>query len=195
MSGDTHAAAGLAAGLAVVVVSGQEFNFITATGVCWSVVGSLFPDLDQPYSKGNKLIAKVLPFVLATLCLCVFKGSRGSLARQYGFKAVGIVGILLLAFFCKTRPHREFSHSVVAIAAGSLCVLLCSGVFASLLFSIGYLSHLGLDLFNVKGESLLYPSKQKFCLRLCSADGVANKIIRILCSCLSVLFLAGGVLR
>lgn len=101
---------------------------------------------------------------------------------------------MLLAFFCKTRPHREFSHSLVAMAAGSMCSALCGGSFSALMFGVGYASHLALDLLNVRGESLLYPSRQKFCLRLCVSDGKANKALGLLFGCLSVLIFAGGVL-
>lgn len=194
MSGDTHASAGLTAGLAVVAC-GSDFSVVAVVGMCWSVAGSLFPDLDQPRSKGNKLIAKVLPFVLAALCLYVLRsGSNFSLKSPTGLRVIGTVGILLLAFFCKTRPHREFSHSLLAVVAASLCVVLCSGSFAGLCFGAGYLSHLGLDLLNNKGESLLYPSRQKFCFGVCSADGKANRIVGIVCNCLSVLLFVGGVL-
>lgn len=195
MSGNTHASAGLAAGLAVTAISGAGFDSGVIAGLCWAVAGSLFPDLDQPRSKGNKIIAKVLPFVLAALCLCVFvNGNVFSLGSKAGLHFIGIVSILLLAFFCKTRPHREFSHSLVAMAAGSLCSALCGGIFSALMFGVGYASHLVLDLLNGRGESLLYPSRQKFCLRLCASDGKANKALGFLFWCFSVLIFAGGVL-
>ena len=126
---------------------------------------------------------------------CIFrKGNGFSLGSKAGLRLIGTVGILLLAFFCKTRPHREFSHSLAAMAAGSLCSAFCGGSFLALMFGVGYTSHLALDLLNGRGESLLYPSRQKFCLRLCASDGKANKILGFLFGCLSALLFVGGVL-
>lgn len=50
---------------------------------------------------------------------------------------------------------------------------------ATFSFVIGMLSHILLDLFNMKKVQLFYPIKAKFGLKLCSANGYANTVIFI----------------
>jgi inner membrane protein len=44
-------------------------------------------------------------------------------------------------------------------------------------FAIGFATHLLLDLLNRKGEQLLYPLKNTYCLGVCSSSGVVNDIL------------------
>lgn len=50
---------------------------------------------------------------------------------------------------------------------------------ATLPFAIGMLSHILLDLLNMKKVQLFYPLKNKFGLKLCSANGTVNTVIFI----------------
>ena len=67
-------------------------------------------------------------------------------------------------------------HSFAALALLTACVDMIYPD-ASACFAVGFLSHLALDILNRKPEKLLWPWKKGFCLGLCSARGLVNRIL------------------
>lgn len=201
MSGDTHAAAGAAVGLALCVslpaiAVGSTSQMICCVGA--AVIGALCPDLDVDKSKGNKIMDKALLIGIPAAVLLYFIMKRtGRSLSSINVDAEQIVMLLLflgLCLFFRTRPHREASHSLLMMAVTTLCVYSFAGSNLWLWFGSGYLSHLLLDYFNTKGESLIWPMPGKFCLGLVTASGTADKVVKYACYLAVALLLVKGVL-
>ena len=105
------------------------------------------------------------------------------------FAALAIIGV--------ATPHRTFTHSLLCLVLWTLSGQLVSPQLGAA-FSIGIASHLLLDLFNRKGQRLLFPLKKRFCLNVCASDGRANQALGgigliasiVLCCCFGVRILA-----
>ena len=76
----------------------------------------------------------------------------------------------------KLSSHRSFTHSFLAL--GFLMAAFYF-LYAPLIpyVAAGFLSHMFLDLLNKKPVEIFYPYKKGVCLRLFSADGLANRLI------------------
>lgn len=197
MSGDTHAAVGAATALVScvlhpVMMAGQPINVVVGTAA--AIVGALFPDLDSGKSKGNKLMNKVLVYLVPATVLLLGADWLGLFSiRYFGFSlhGIGMLGLLILfGLFVRTRPHRELSHSLLSLVGTTVLVALGVGGQMWVWYGIGYLSHLLADLLNRKGESLLWPLPEKFHLNLCSSSGVVNQMMRYVAIVVAVLALA-----
>ena len=92
-----------------------------------------------------------------------------------------------------TSNFRGFTHSILALVLFSTAAHAVVGN-SSTWFAIGYASHLVIDLFNKKGESLLFPIKAKVCFNLCAADGITNKLLGSLATVASALLLFGRII-
>ncbi|MDE6729178.1 MAG: metal-dependent hydrolase, partial [Oscillospiraceae bacterium] len=79
---------------------------------------------------------------------------------------------------------RSFMHSLLALATLDVSLALIYQPFVQY-FTVGFLSHLAIDLLNKKKLKLLYPKKDGFSFRLCSSSGIVNRILFIACSALS----------
>jgi inner membrane protein len=197
MSGDTHAAVGAASALAIASTAGSSFMLgsiepmIVCTGV--AAIGALFPDLDVKNSKGNKILNKVLwtliPIAVVML-IAQYLGwvkFKGSVRSQE--QLVAAVIFLGIAVWAKTRPHREATHSLVMMLVTTALVYVAFNNNYYMWYGIGYASHLFIDYFNTKGESIIWPAPGKFCLGLCTASGIVNKVLKYLGIAVTVLFL------
>ena len=93
---------------------------------------------------------------------------------------LGIIAFLAVCIFGITKPHRSFMHSFTALF---ILTAIVDSIFhdAALPFAIGMLSHILLDLLNMKKVQLFYPFKKKFGLKLCSANGTVNMVLFITC--------------
>lgn len=189
MSGDTHAAVG-AAVAAVSLSATSTTHSVTEVAIILvaSVIGALFPDLDLGNSKGSKMLNKALKVIIPVLIIgyvCVrigfIKRNRFSLPSLGAFCLFLLVGV-----FARTRPHREFTHSITVLVGTMFLVSVAFGVGIGFWYALGYASHLAVDLLNNKGESLLWPSKFKLCFKVCSANGSTNSIIKVTACCIAV---------
>ncbi len=89
--------------------------------------------------------------------------------------------------------HRTFTHSLLAMFLYTFAVwVVCLQMHRAFLFAYG--SHLALDLLNKKPIPLFYPVHWSACLKLCYADGLANRALLYLGTGLSAaMLLACGV--
>lgn len=93
------------------------------------------------------------------------------------FTGIGIFAILCLVGIF--QEHREFTHSLIALVLFSLSVgLFCYPIIIP--FTIGFLSHLLLDILNKKPIRLLYPKEKGVCLKLCYANKIADKVFMVI---------------
>lgn len=183
MEGKTHASVGVAVGLAtsLVLPMGPDRYESVLVGAGAAAVGALFADLDLDQSNGSKMLNKVLTIVIPTAVILVVLAVTGLIdLTKMKFKAEQLIafGVLLgVGIFSRTRPHREFTHSILAMVLTTGCVAMAEQGELWKWFAVGYTSHLGIDLLNTKGESLLWPLESKFCLGLCRANGVVNDVL------------------
>lgn len=170
----------------------------TITGVLMAVsmgaVGSLISDLDVDSSIANKKANQIFPILLVILILAVIIDlvfqvglwrriwNHNNLLKILG----GVIAFVGICLFGKHQPHRSFMHSFLALATLDVSLTL---IYAPLVpyFTAGFLSHLAIDLLNKKKLKLLYPRKDGFSLKLCSSNGIVNKILFWVCSALSVI--------
>lgn len=95
--------------------------------------------------------------------------------RNFLLIGIGAVAYLILWVIGYNSDHRKFTHSFLAMLLFSTAVyFLCPIILGT--YSIGYLSHLLLDLLNKKRVSLFYPIGKGMCLNLCYARKSANKV-------------------
>lgn len=191
MLGKTHLVVGVATVMAVTQPETIS-ELILAVGV--GGLGALISDIDAGTSESHREADKITMFsvivVLGILALDYFfhAGIIDRIVKNSGYMSVTI-GILLFVGICafgKDQPHRSFMHSFLAL------ILLCFAMSlvwrrAVIYFAVGFLSHLGTDIFNKKKVRLLYPLKGGVALGLFRAYRLANGIFFLVGSAVTVL--------
>jgi inner membrane protein len=120
MLGKTHALTGLLVGLALLsFIPTQPINILVGI-LLFTILGSLFPDIDSPTS---------------------YVGRNAK----------------IVSFFAK---HRGIFHSIFPLIIINLGFAYFKLWFFLIGFSLGYLSHLFLDMFTKKGLEI-YPFKKR----------------------------------
>lgn len=191
MLGKTHLAVAVASALAVA----QPENLpILIAGTGAAAVGGLIPDVDVSSSKSHNQVEHIVALTVGAIVLTVvldFVAGAGIRARLMGNANIAKILIVSLIFigicgYGAQTAHRSFMHSILACALLSVCILVLMPKVVPY-FAVGYASHLFIDLFNKRGEKILFPFPSSFCLNLASSHGVANRLLFIVGS-----ILAGG---
>lgn len=192
MTSKTHFAVGIAS--AVFLTMPENFrDLILCLGTAG--IGSVISDVDATTSESKKGLKKVILFSLSSvLFICLsdkyLKTDIVSYFRSDAALTRLITGILMLITICvigEKCPHRTFMHSLpgTALTVFSTFIILPS---ASVYMLISMLSHILLDMTNKKKIRILYPLKKpKIGFGLFYADRIANKLLFIIGSALSVL--------
>lgn len=181
MDGQTHAALGAAT--ALVIIRPAEPKTLIATAAVGAFAGIL-PDIDtggKVASIIHKITLAFIWIVCFFVCQAALTGSTVIESIDDSGMAINMLGLAILigfSIFGDTQPHRGFTHSVLALLIASFSAYLIFKNLA-LAFCIGYASHLLIDLFNKKGERLLWPLHYRWCLNLCKANGLAALCTRM----------------
>lgn len=184
MQGATHFAAGMAATAIAFGHTAASDPLFCAFAFCAGSAGALIPDIDVEGSVFNKMsndyIKTFTILVLITLVSPFLNGGDEG-TRQITRILIGAAIVVATGFFSLIGSHRGFSHSLLA---GSFYVL---GIkfflpFLAAPFALGYATHLLLDLLNHRPIRLFFPSRKGTCLNFFPADGMANEIVRSVCS-------------
>jgi len=191
MMGKTHMAAGVASSLIIMQPKSYEECILALIG---GAVGGVLADVDildndSSDSLRVQLSAMGLTFILLIVDSFFHLGICDSIfAGGYRLPTIGFAIFALLWLIGVFSAHRSFTHSVLALGGYSGAVYL---IYPALMpaFAVGYASHLALDLLNKRSLPLLYPFKGGFCLKLCYADGPANKLLFTLGSAVSLIAL------
>lgn len=192
MDGKTHAPIGTATALLVMQPTKPEDIIVTAAVGAFS---GLLADVDV----GGKVVHYIKRIIEAFIGIIAFfmiqalvtGDSMVNSINRSGF-AINLLGLAMLIAFSiygGTQPHRGFTHSIIACIAASACAYLIFGEIAKA-FVAGYVSHIVVDLFNKKGEQLLWPLKGRWCFGLCTASGVVDISLRAFACIVSVGYLA-----
>ena len=185
MMSKTHITVGIAASLAIMNPStvGELLPAIIGGSV-----GGILCDIECKSRKGMRdaLTGRMIAFSIVLIALClgfltgygIFTGTAGLIQDKGWFRfCFGAFDFLAACILGRLSRHRTFTHSflfIALIALGLHCAV------PSLCFPtvIGMLSHLILDSLNKKPVPWLYPFFQPgFCLGLCRAQGLLNRIL------------------
>lgn len=181
MDGQTHAALGAAT--ALIIIRPTEPKTLVATAAV-GAFASILPDIDTG-GKVAPIIHKITAIFICIVCFFIgqaaLTGSTIIESIDCSGIAVNLLGLAILigfSIFGGTQPHRGFTHSVLALLISYFSAYLTFKNMA-LAFCIGYASHLFIDLFNKKGEQLLWPLPNRWCFNLCKANGLAALYTRM----------------
>lgn len=178
----THLAMDIAASLVLCQPKTPE-GYVCA--IAGGALGGITADIDTVKNdyQNDALTGQLAAVAICVVCIALdmFSGNRViSEIIEHRIRAIagGLIylGLLACGF---SRPHRTFTHSLLALALFSICIGL---VYPPVLFPyfVGYSSHLLLDLLNKKGLQLFYPLKNKICFHLCYAGKTGNKVFLVL---------------
>lgn len=198
MTGKTHIAVGAAAALAaakyiplaltggVPVITGDASTFACLAA---GAAGGLLPDTDVSTSEASRQLRRAWWLLVAVVASSFGADALvGSdlLARAVAFvRAAGVyqvagVAVIVAILACgRASGHRGFSHSLVATA------LFFGGAFLAvpelaLALTVGYFSHLVIDLLNKMPERLFWPVSRGQSLGLCKVGGVVDGALLVL---------------
>lgn len=189
MTGKTHVAIGVVAGLTMSIGQSLESQLII---VFTSVLGSLAPDLDHPKAKLNQKLLFLKNELFRTLFYLAI--ALGFIYLYFVTKnnIFGLLGIM--TFFVGISSHRGFTHSIVGFFVFSSIVRLIAEkynlppIYNG--FIIGYILHLVADFFTIKGIKLFYPVKTNISSPiLIRTNGVIESLIFTILSSYSVFLL------
>lgn len=181
MTGRTHLAIGTATALWVTKPSDIP-SFLICIGV--AAVGSVISDIDVKTSTSHRQLNWIMGCAAAIILVAFFAEYKWNIGLLKSFLESGNIMRVVLSFlvflavcqFGKHRPHRSFMHSFLG------CLILSQIIYfvfpkAAIYFAVAMLSHIALDMLNKKEVGLLYPMRGGFCLKLCSADGIMNRML------------------
>ena len=162
-------------------------KLILTVGV--ATIGSILSDVDVKDSVPDKLFDRLMISLITIICFSlglkyIFNIDIHSMIEKFNLYFSYFVSIsifITLAFLGSKTPHRSFTHSLFGCFIFTAILSYGFGLDVLIPFVVAYLSHIVLDLFNMKGVSILYPSKQKICFKLCESSGKINDFIFYLC--------------
>ena len=181
MLGKTHGVVGVATALAVMNPATAPELVI---GVSSAMIGSMISDVDAKEAKARSGVTNTVFVTIFAIALSVAAEKLLGIhvydlimANNNLYKMLlGVAVFLLIAVFGSLQPHRTFAHSLLAGIAFTAAVYLISPA-AVPYFTIGFATHLILDLLNFKGERLLYPLKKTYSLKVCNSSGIVNDLL------------------
>lgn len=181
MLGHTHLAMGIATGLALVPPKSMPELLV---GIGAGALGGLICDIDVGTSKSHKradMITMASAIIVAAVLLAdwIFHvGIQDKLMSNETFAQafVPVICFIAICAWGKDTHHRTFMHSLLALVLLTACVGFAVPSAAPY-FGLGFLSHVALDTLNKKKVRIFFPSKYGICFKLCSSNGVVNKVL------------------
>ncbi|MFH1683493.1 MAG: metal-dependent hydrolase [Candidatus Margulisiibacteriota bacterium] len=140
MLAPTHSIFGVFLTLIILAVFGVQWG-LHWTIIMWAIFGSILPDIDHPRS----VIGRIFPRISIPL------------ERKYGHRTVthSLVGwVVSSMIFGFLLSFGVWLLSIISSLEGGYWDLLPRWIAA---FSIGYFSHLVLDMFNKRGSQMFWP--------------------------------------
>ncbi|MEE0060276.1 MAG: metal-dependent hydrolase [Acutalibacteraceae bacterium] len=197
MLGKTHMMVGMATALALTAPDSAGGLIAAIVG---GAVGSSISDVDVSVSKRGKdaLYTRLIATGLVPIALLIdfiFKGGivRYMIECPTAYKIIGVLLFVALCVIGKTHGHRGFTHSLLGFVLFCVSVsLFCKPVLVP--FAIGFATHLILDVFNKKPIKLFWPVKKGLCFNLCCADKMVDKLLLLVGSVATVVFLVISLL-
>lgn len=180
MMGKTHLFMGITA--AAVLTRPDTVGGCLAA-LMGGAVGGVLSDIDVKPGKGSRddPDARVMAGGICVLALVadylMGSGIMAELsARGWERMYLGLGCLALLCILGYFQPHREFTHSFLALILFGGAVGLISPTIQPA-FAAGFFSHIVLDILNRRPIRLLFPIGTGFCLKLCYADKTVNRAL------------------
>ena len=181
MTGKTH----LSVGLAITMFVTQP-KTIGELVLCIGVasIGSVISDVDVSTSDSHEKLDRILALAVITSIIIAFIEYKWNVGIVKLFMNnsnairlfIGMTAFLGICAFGKTRPHRSFMHSFLAVALLSASVYILLPL-AVPYFAIAMMSHMTIDTLNRKKVLLIYPIPLGVSFGLCHAKGLVNNMI------------------
>lgn len=186
MMGKTHIAVGVASAM-LITQPKTKMEFVAA--VVGGAIGGVMSDIDVKIDCSNKfakkasldaLYGEIAALVIAIgalladcfgSCLIIHR-----ITNNLPLSVIGIVALVILIILGKRSTHRDWTHSLIAMILFSVGTCLID-VPTGLAFSVGFASHLIIDLLNKSPERLLFPAKKGVCFKVCYADRLGNELL------------------
>ena len=161
-----------------------------------ATIGGLLPDVDLKDSTSDKLFDRLMTSLVTIVLMSVFIKYFFDIDLYCKIKECSYINYLVsvclfivMAYLGSKSSHRSFTHSILGLFVYSAILSYGFGVNIVFPYFVSHLSHIVLDLFNMKGVALFYPSKYRLCFGICDSNGKFNKFLFILFSLLIVLYL------
>ena len=123
-------------------------------------------------------ISSIILFLLFVLVDNYFGGGAVDwFLSHLGFRTIAAISVFALIIVCGTlAPHRSYMHSLlVGVALSSCLYVVCAPIAPA--FTIGFASHILLDLMNKTGIRLFWPIRKRFMFNLCASSKKADAIL------------------
>lgn len=167
---------------AITLCQPKKLTDIISVGLIGGLAG-MWPDCDLGNSKISKQANNAMKILLPLLIFAVLVAHEG--INIYDMKRFitffgGISVFIAFTVASRTRPHREFTHSLVCAIGLFIASKFIIEEYAMAVL-VGLLSHIVLDILNTKGVIVFFPFKKGFKLGLCKSNGIVNQIIPVVC--------------
>ncbi len=181
MLGKTHFFIGISAALAVMQPSSMS-TLVAGAGA--AAIGGMISDIDSGTSQAHKEADKIMTAAIAVTAVVIFAdcklhvGIYERLMRNSSIARLltGAMAFIIICTYGSGQPHRSFMHSFLSMFMLTACVNVIYPDAAPY-FAIAYASHLALDMLNYRRLRLIWPMKKGFALRLCSSQGLINRLL------------------
>ena len=186
--------------ISLCIMRPNTISGLLVTATC-ATLGGIIADVDLKDSTTDKLFDRLMTSLITIVLMSValyylFDINLYSKLKEFNdwLNYIICIGLfILLAYLGSKSSHRSFTHSIIGciVFSGILAYGFKSNVLIP--FILSYISHIILDLFNLKGVALFYPSKYRFSFKLCESNGKVNKFLFIMftLSYITLLFLIG----
>lgn len=189
MTGKTHIAIGIAAGLTISYnqpIENQLFLVLAST------IGSLAPDLDHPKARLNQ---KFLLFKNNFYRVIFYLSLSSFFLYLYFVINNKILGLLsIVTFLLGISTHRGLTHSIIGFLISISIIKIATvdyGLYSIYTgFTLGYALHLVADFFNPKGIKLFYPLNKNISSPITiKTNGIIERIIFVFLNIYSIFLL------
>lgn len=167
---------------AITLCQPKKLTDVITVGLIGGLAG-IWPDCDLGNSKISKQANNTMKILLPLLMFSALVAHEG--INIYDMKRFitffgGIFVFIAFTIISRTRPHREFTHSLICAIGLFIAAKFIITEYAMAVL-VGLLSHIVLDILNTKGVIVFFPFKKGFKLGLCKSNGIVNQIIPVVC--------------
>ncbi len=179
MMAKAHITVGMAAAMTVMMPASVPEALPVVTG---AALGCLICDIDCENKRERNDSSRWRVVMGAVAAAAIIEdyllgaGMWKSLGENGSFMwFIGLAGFALTCTFASISSHRGFAHSLTALAPETVFIWLVFPAAAEP-FAIAFLSHIMLDILNMKKVRVFYPARQGVALGLFYADRLANRV-------------------
>lgn len=194
MEKKTHVACGNLISLYLIKPTTVSGILIT---IASSTLGSLLPDVDLKDSTTDKLFDRLMTSLITIVIMSIlikyfFNINLYQIIKSYNNLFNYIITIclfIIMSYLGSKTSHRSFTHSILGLFIYTAILSYSFKDNIVIPYFISHLSHMLLDLLNMKGIALFYPFKYRFSFKLCESSGTFNQLLFSLFSILIIIVL------